>query len=152
MRAKLEFENERHPTSLVCMEPAQIPIQGIFPARSLTRVGSNDPESPRVTQRAYRAETQCPNASAYVLLANFSEETLTIPNATILGIAEEVPEQLIDKINSISQTDSQTPRRPPRQKKNESLYHKLLQCNLTTPPPSPLQMKLARKRLSLKPK
>jgi hypothetical protein len=96
--AKLEFQ-DLEPQSLVCMKPAQIPIQGIFPARSLTRVGSNIYESLHVTRRADRAEIQCSNASAYVLLANFSEETLTIPKATNLGIAE-VSEQLIDKINS----------------------------------------------------
>jgi hypothetical protein len=33
------------------------------------------------------------------MLANFSSEELTIPKATILGVAEEVSESLVDKIN-----------------------------------------------------
>jgi hypothetical protein len=112
------------------MEHPQIPIQGIFTARSLTRVGSNTRGLPHVTSRADRAEIQCSKDSVYVLLTKFSEETLTIPKATILGIAEEVPEQLIDKINSRSHTDPQTPPRPPRQKKSDVLYRKLLQGKL----------------------
>jgi hypothetical protein len=36
------------------------------------------------------------------MVANFSQETLTVPKATILGIAEEVSEPLVDKINANS--------------------------------------------------
>jgi hypothetical protein len=31
------------------------------------------------------------------MLANFTEEILTIPKVTVLGVAEEVSESLIDK-------------------------------------------------------
>jgi hypothetical protein len=48
------------------------------------------------------------------MVANFSQETLTVPKATILGIAEEVSEPLVDKINANS--DSPT---GPRRKKRE---------------------------------
>jgi hypothetical protein len=34
--------------------------------------------------------------SAYVMLASFSGEELTIPKATVLGVAEEVSESLIE--------------------------------------------------------
>jgi hypothetical protein len=34
------------------------------------------------------------------MLANFSEETLTVPKHTVLGIAQQVSEELIDKINA----------------------------------------------------
>jgi hypothetical protein len=64
------------------------------------------------------------------MLANFSDETLTIPKATILGIAEEVSEQEIDRINPKDQVNKQMTSQPPRQKKNEVLYHKLLQGKL----------------------
>jgi hypothetical protein len=33
------------------------------------------------------------------MLANFSQEKLTVPKATFLGLAEEVSEDLIDQIN-----------------------------------------------------
>jgi hypothetical protein len=36
------------------------------------------------------------------MVANFSQETLTVPKATILGLAEEVSEPLVDKINTNS--------------------------------------------------
>jgi hypothetical protein len=86
--AKLEFQKEREPPSLVCIEPAKIPVEGIFPARALTRVGTNVLESSHATARADRAETGCSKDRAYVMLANFSEETMTVPKATILGMAE----------------------------------------------------------------
>jgi hypothetical protein len=64
------------------------------------------------------------------LLTNFSKEILTVPKSTVLGVAEEVSEQLIDEVNPASQTDTQTPPKPPRQKKNEALYNKLLHGKL----------------------
>jgi hypothetical protein len=36
------------------------------------------------------------------MIANFSEEALIIPKATVLGIAEQVPEPLVDRINARS--------------------------------------------------
>jgi hypothetical protein len=129
MLAKLEYKKERERPSLVCIEPAQFPIEGIFPARAIARVGSNVLESPHATQRADRVETRHSNGRVHVLLANFTKETLTIPKATVLGIAEEVSEQLVDKINPGNNTDLQAPHRPPRQ--NEKvLYDKLLQGKL----------------------
>jgi hypothetical protein len=114
--AKLEFERES--PSLVCTEPAKIPLERIFPARALTRIGSNVLESPHATSRDDHAETRRSN------------ETLTVPKATILGVAEIVSEQLIDKINPKEQTEQQIPPKPPRQKKNEALSHKFLQGKL----------------------
>jgi len=57
------------------------------------------------------------------MLANFSEETLTVPKHTVLGVAQQVSEELIDKINAESESDSD---RPLTRKKNEALYKKLL--------------------------
>jgi len=55
---------------------------------------------------------------------------LTVPESTVLGVAEEVSEQLIDEVNPANQTDTQTPPKPPRQKINEFLYNKLLHGKL----------------------
>jgi hypothetical protein len=60
------------------------------------------------------------------MLANFSSEELTIPKATILGVAEEVSESLVDKINSQAEFNADSPTRPPRIKRNEALLNKLL--------------------------
>ena len=37
---------------------------------------------------------------ALVMIANFSKEEQTIPKATILGVAEEITEELVDKIKA----------------------------------------------------
>ena len=64
------------------------------------------------------------------MLANFCSEILTIPKVTVLGIAEEISELVIDRINYRNKSDSQRPNRPLRQKKNEALYRKLFQGKL----------------------
>jgi len=40
------------------------------------------------------------------MLVNFSDQTLTVPKSTILGIAEEAPEPLIDRINQRKELNS----------------------------------------------
>jgi len=57
------------------------------------------------------------------MLANFSEETLTVLKHTVLGIAQQVSEDLIDKINAESESDAD---KLLTRKKNEALYKKLL--------------------------
>jgi len=57
------------------------------------------------------------------MLSNFSEETLTVPKHTLLGIAQQVSEELIDKRNAESEPESD---RPLTRKKNELLNNKLL--------------------------
>ena len=60
------------------------------------------------------------------MLVNFSEETLTVSKHTVLGIAQQVSEALIDKINAGGEFVVNSPTRPPRKRKNEALYEKLL--------------------------
>jgi len=110
--AKIELKKERSLPSLVCVEPATIPLEGILPACVLSRVGTSV------------HETLQPGR-ALVILANFSHETLTLPKSTVLGVAEGVSEELIDKINKPEQTSLDSPARPRRKRKNEALYNKL---------------------------
>jgi len=68
------------------VEQAQFPIEGILPARGISRVGSSE-QTPRsmtsqVDHTAVRAR------SVHVMVAKFSKQELTIPKATVLGIAE----------------------------------------------------------------
>jgi len=35
------------------------------------------------------------------MLTNFSDEALTVPKATVLGVAEGIPESILDKINKV---------------------------------------------------
>jgi hypothetical protein len=58
------------------------------------------------------------------MLANFSDEELTVPKATILGVAQEISESLVDKVNSRSEVNSTEP------SKNEVQYDKLLKGKL----------------------
>jgi hypothetical protein len=60
------------------------------------------------------------------MLANFSNEPLFVPKATVLGIAEEISEPLVDSINAECKSDADSPTKPHRRKKNEALYNKLL--------------------------
>jgi len=67
-----------------------------------------------------------PNTSAYVMLANISDQKLTVPKSTVLGTTEEASEPLIDKINQRKELNSDSPLRPQRKRENEALYSKLL--------------------------
>ena len=107
------------------MELAQIPIEGIFPARTLSTVNTSTRQSSQQTSQCDDTITRSAN-SAYVTLANFSEETLTVPKHTVLGTAQQVSEALRDKINAGGESDVNSPTRPPRKRKNEALYEKLL--------------------------
>jgi hypothetical protein len=61
--------------------------------------------------------------SIEVMLANYSSEELTLPNATVIGVAEEISEQIVDAINAemTMNIDPSTWRRA-----NNKLYCKLL--------------------------
>jgi hypothetical protein len=123
---KLETKWGQELTPLVCVELVQIPIEGIFPARVLTRVNP----SPHVTSHHEQAENRSPNSCAYLIIANFSDEPLTVPKSTVLGIAEEMSEALVDKINPSGESDTKLTIKPPRKGKNEALYCKLLRGKL----------------------
>jgi len=72
---KLEIGKEQT-LPLVCMEPAQIHVKGIFLARTLTRVGTSAHSTFQVTSQRGHADIDLSNC-AYVMLANFSEEHCT---------------------------------------------------------------------------
>ena len=78
---------------LSCVEPALIPIQGVLPARVLTRVETVTPSSSKVTSQTECVETGQGVNSAHVVVASFSEEPLTIPKHTVIGVAETVSEK-----------------------------------------------------------
>jgi hypothetical protein len=89
------------------VEPAQIPVEDIFPARALSRVERED--SARSAQANSNATGNL-GSNICVMLANFGDKELTVPKATILGVAEEISESLVDKINSQSEVNSTEPR------------------------------------------
>jgi hypothetical protein len=86
----------------------QIPIEGVFPDRALAQVQQGEGQSTEMmSQRSCQASVS--SNSAYVMLANFSGEKLTIRKAKILGVAEEVSESLIDSINTGISEDAKLP-------------------------------------------
>ena len=125
--ARLETEKEQNLPPLVYEEPAQIPIEGVFQARTLSRVNPSTRQSSQLTQRSDETVTRSAN-TAYVMLANFSKETLTVPKHTVLGIAQQISEKVINEIKRESKPD--TDKRKMR-KKNEALYRKLLPGKLS---------------------
>jgi len=85
--AKLESEKNQSLRDLVCIEPVQITIERIFPARAISWVGHNAQRSGELTSYQDR-EVDRSAESTYLILANFSNEPLIISKATILGVAE----------------------------------------------------------------
>ena len=113
------------------MELAQIQIQGIFPARTLSRVKPRTRRSSQLTPPSDGTITRSAN-TAYVMLANLSVEKLTVPKHTVLGIAQQVSEEMIDKIRVEEGSDID---RTTRKRKKETLHEKLLpgKLNRLTP-------------------
>ena len=64
------------------------------------------------------------------MVANFSDEALTIPKAKVIVIAEGISESLVDKLNAKSEAYLIKPAKPPRKRRNETLYYKLVQGKL----------------------
>ena len=129
MIGKLEFQQEQEPP-LVCIEPAHITIERVLPARALTRAECSPIKTSLMTLQADHMAARSPNTRAYVMLANFSNQTLTVPKTNVLGIAEEASEPLIDKINQRKELNSDSLLKPQRIKKNEALYRKSLNGKL----------------------
>jgi hypothetical protein len=64
------------------------------------------------------------------MVANFNDEELTIDKATVLGIAEEVTEGIIDRINVRDNKQPQPLNHREKENKNRTLYKKLLEGKL----------------------
>jgi len=83
--ARLETERAQHLPPLVYVKPVQNQIEEIFPALTLSRVKPSTRQSLQLTQPSDETVTRSAN-TAYVLLVNFSEETLTVTKHTVLRI------------------------------------------------------------------
>ena len=112
------------------MEPAQIPIEEVLYARGLSRVGSRANEPSEVTSEDDHTVARERNSCTYVMVANFSNEELTIPKATVLGVTAEISEAIVDRINAGNRSNSGSPTNQQRKRRNKALYQKLLQGKL----------------------
>jgi hypothetical protein len=59
------------------------------------------------------------------MLANFSQEKISLPNATVLGLAEDVSEDLIHQINFGNPQDTESPIDPQWETRKKALHNKL---------------------------
>jgi len=119
----MEVGKEQRLPPLVCIEPVEIPTERFLPERALWLVQQNEQ---RMKSRDYRTRKE-ESTLVHVMLANFGDEALTIPRATVLGIDQGISENIVDKINARSVVSMTDPPKPPRKRKNETLYNKLLQ-------------------------
>ena len=126
-------KKEKLPT-VVCVEPAVVPIHGIHPARVLTRVQARP--NRRIASPQGRIVSEAARNCACVMITNFSDEALTVPKATVLGVAEEMSESVVDRINTVRQSGVNTSRGG----RNVELYHKLLKGKLDHLPPQEKQL------------
>jgi hypothetical protein len=69
------------------------------------------------------------------MVTNFSDVALTVPKATVLGIAEEISESTVDKINKQGQPSTNASTEPQNRDKTKALYLKLLKGKLDHLPP-----------------
>jgi hypothetical protein len=56
------------------------------------------------------------------MFTNFSNEELIVPKATVLGVAEEMSGEIIEKTNAEGKVRPSTPNPFQRKKQNEDLY------------------------------
>ena len=119
---KVELPKRQSSPELVCVEPAQLPLEGILVARGLFRAFTKATERPRqretttpVTSRVDQLSNTSPSVYVHVMVANFSHEEIESPKATVLGLAEETSASIVAAINdeeplSISQ-NGKTPQK-----------------------------------------
>jgi hypothetical protein len=125
---KLDATKGENLPPVVCVESAMFPIHGIHPARVLTRVQARS--GIQQTSLQGRIVREAARNCAYVMITNFSDEALQVPKATVLGIAEEVSESVVDKINTVGQSCVNTPGETSNGGRKKELYRKLLKGKL----------------------
>ena len=87
----------------MCVEPAQLPLEGILVARGLARVFTKKQASQlreataSVTSRddQLRGRQGC----VHVIVVNFSHEEIELPKGTILGVAEKTSASIVASID-----------------------------------------------------
>jgi hypothetical protein len=105
---KLDLPKNAEVPEMVCIEPMQLPCDGILAARSSTRVLSKHSAQPatagETTLQAGRTSgprqtSRC--AYVNVMVANFSEQTVELQKSAVLGVAEKTTVNQIEECNSI---------------------------------------------------
>jgi len=102
----------RESPELVCVEPAQLLLEGVLAARWLSRSFTKAPQ-PTTPQKEMNSVTSCDQLSGthsgmyvHVMVVNFSHEEIQLPKATVLGEAEETSTSVVADINDEVKTNS----------------------------------------------
>jgi hypothetical protein len=106
LRARVEFRKGRERLRLVCIEPAQLPVEGVLMTHALCRLVQPPPQ-PRSESRVLTvvepAENQLRRAPSHsfvhIVLTKVAREKVVLSKATVVGIAEEISEALVAAIN-----------------------------------------------------
>ena len=123
---KVVSDNVRDSPTLVCVEPALLPIQGICVARVLTYTESTSGQPHRQEGQSFSRSPEfetrnvlsgsCmthvkaqgeklvkgqPCDTVVLMVVNFSEEPLTVQKGTVLGVAQEISENLVVPIDEV---------------------------------------------------
>ena len=110
---RVELPRRQEAPPLVCIEPAQLPNEGVLAARVLSPVlpSADQTDMQSVTSHA-TSEAQltnsCRRAYVYVMVVNISQEEIVLPKPTVLGVAEAISPCVVAEIN-----DSDSHRSPP---------------------------------------
>ena len=80
--------------------------------------------------REYRDVSRTQKNCAFIMVANFSNEELNIPKATVIGISEEVTVEIVFRINVREKSEPQSLGNREKENKNKTLYKKLLEGKL----------------------
>ena len=93
--ARVELPRRQKAPPLVYVEPAQLPNEGVLAARGLSLVlppadlSDERQMTSHVTLKAQLTNSCCRDL-VHVMLANFSQEEVVLPNASVVGVAEAV--------------------------------------------------------------
>jgi hypothetical protein len=97
---------------LVCVEPFQLPLEGVLAARGISRSFTKAPQ-PNMSQEATNSVTSCDQLSGtqcgmyvHVMVVIFSHEEIQLPMATVLGVAEETSANVVADISDEVKTNS----------------------------------------------
>ena len=129
--AKLETKKSQDLPPLVCIEPAQIPIEGIHKARGLSRTSLKTTDLTPRSPQSNHSDDSVRKGCAFVMVTNFSNQELIVPKATVLGVAEEMTGEIVEKTNSEGKEGPSSHNTVRKNKRNEDLYSKLLQGKLS---------------------
>jgi hypothetical protein len=116
--AMVDLPKRREKPQCVCVEPAQLPIEGVLAARALSRT-IQKPASQLQQMQAKGVMTSSdkqlrqlsPHFYAHFMVTNFTQEEIVLP---VLGVAEQISEALVAIINSEEKPTVRTNKCPDR--------------------------------------